>query len=151
MLTKQRTDVALSRKPLSPALFLCGCDDLRSLPLKRGGTAWRQMESVSFRVARSKCQPEAEKVWKSVVKEWARGIITITLPEAFCLLWTPCLHHSGASPDVQLHQSQQCHCFFAAHTPICNRQDHRLPVCYRSNFGFYVCSLGLSMAPSLFI
>lgn len=68
MLAKQRTDVALSRKPLSPALFLCGCDDLRSLPLKRGGTAWRQMESVSFRVARSKCQPEAEKCGKVSLK-----------------------------------------------------------------------------------
>lgn len=68
MLTKHRTDVALSRKPLSPALFPCGCDDLRSLPLKRGGTAWRQMESVSFRVARSKCQPEAEKCGKVLLK-----------------------------------------------------------------------------------
>lgn len=51
-------------------------------------------------------QSVGRKVWKSVVKEWTRGVISITLPEAFCLAWTPCLCRSGASRDCRVHQTE---------------------------------------------
>lgn len=71
-----------------------------------------------------KVSARSRKVWKSVVKEWARGIISITLPEAFCLAWTPCLSRSGASRDCHVHQLQTCCYFVTILVPVCDWEAH---------------------------